>query len=187
MKLSAFIATSTDGYIATEDGGIHWLEAAGNTEADMGENADMGFNDFMASVDCLIMGRKCMEKISSFNLPAEQWPYASARVIALSSSIKQAPDNLHGKVQMYSGDLNSLMTQLKTQGYKHAYVDGGSTITAFINHKLITDLVITRAPVLLGSGIPLFGKLDTHVKLVNTEVVSYPNDFITTKYKVSYS
>ena len=186
MKQSVFIATSTDGYIATQDGGIEWIEAAGNPEADMGEQVDMGFNDFMASVDCLIMGRKCMEKLSSFNLPAELWPYGTARVIALSNNIKQAPDNLHGKVEMYSGDLKELIAQLETEEHKHAYIDGGSTITAFINHKLITDITITRAPVLLGSGIPLFGKLDVHVKLENAEVIAYPNDFITTKYKVSY-
>ena len=187
MKLSVFIATSTDGYIATEDGGIEWIDAAGNSEADMGEQSDMGFNDFMASVDCLVMGRKCMEKLSSFNLLAEQWPYGSARVIALSNNIKLAPDNLHGKVEMYSGDLKQLIIQLEAEGYKHAYIDGGSTITAFINHKLITDMTITRAPVLLGSGIPLFGTIDVQVKLENAEIVAYPNDFITTKYKVSYS
>ena len=74
MKCSVFITTSADGYIATEDGGVEWLETAGNANAEMGENADMGFNRYIASVDCMIMGRKCMEKISSFNLTPEQWP-----------------------------------------------------------------------------------------------------------------
>ena len=186
MKLSVFIATSTDGYIATVDGGIEWIEAAGNTGADMGKQSDMGFNDFMSTVDCLIMGRKCMEKLSSFNLPEEQWPYGSVRIIALSHSIKHVPDNLRGKVEMCSGDPGELVGQLEAEGYNHAYIDGGSTITDFINHKLITDMVISRVPVLLGSGIPLFGKLDMQVKLGSAEAIAYPNDFITTKYKVSY-
>ena len=187
MNYSVFIATSTDGYIATEDGGIEWLEAAGKKDVDMGDNQDMGFNTFIESVDCMIMGRKCMDKISSFNIPLEHWPYASARVIALSNTVKKAPENLHGKVEMYSGDLLELTNRLESEGFKHAYIDGGSTITSFIKLKLITHLHLTRAPVLIGGGIPLFGKFETHVVLENAEVVAYPNDFITTKYKVSYA
>ena len=74
MKCSVYIATSADGYIATPDGGVDWLHSAGNSEADMGGHADMGFVAFMASVDCMVMGRKCMEMISNMNLPPEQWP-----------------------------------------------------------------------------------------------------------------
>jgi dihydrofolate reductase len=187
MKCSVFIATSTDGYIATENGGIEWLETAGKKDVDMGDNSDMGFNNYIASVDCMIMGRKCMEKISSFNIPVEQWPYGNARVIALSSTVKKAPDNLHGKVEIYSGDLLELIAKLEAEGFKHAYIDGGNTVTSFIKLKLITDLEITRAPVLLGGGIPLFGKFGMHAKLEDAEATTYPNDFIVTKYKVSYS
>jgi dihydrofolate reductase len=68
MKCSVYIATSADGYITTVEGGVDWLHTAGNLNADMSKNPDMGFNNFIASVDCIIMGRKCMEVISSFNL-----------------------------------------------------------------------------------------------------------------------
>ncbi len=68
MKCSVFIACSMDGYIATEDGGVEWLDSAGDREVDMGDDADMGFVDFVNRVDCMIMGRKCMDKIASFQL-----------------------------------------------------------------------------------------------------------------------
>jgi len=55
MKCSVYIATSADGYIATPDGGVDWLHTAGNLDADMGDE-DMGFHDFMDSVDCMVMG-----------------------------------------------------------------------------------------------------------------------------------
>lgn len=74
MKCSVYIATSADGYIATHNGGIDWLHTAGKPEADMSKNPDMGFNDFISSVDCMIMGRKCMEVISAMNLTPQQWP-----------------------------------------------------------------------------------------------------------------
>jgi len=71
MKCSVYIATSLDGYIATIDGAVDRLHSVGNLEADMAENSDMGFDAFMASVDCIVMGRKCMEIISSMDLPLE--------------------------------------------------------------------------------------------------------------------
>lgn len=186
MKCSVFIATSADGYIASEDGEIEWLETAGKPEVDMGEQADMGFSNYIADVDCMIMGRKCMEKISSFNLMPEQWPYGDIRILVLSNTLKEAPDNLKEMVEIYSGDIPELLSQLENEGYHHAYVDGGVTITSFINLKLINEMTITRAPVLLGKGKPLFGKIEKQIKLENAQAKVYANNFIQIKYSVNY-
>ena len=187
MKCSVFIATSADGYIATPDGGVDWLHTAGKADADMSKNLDMGFADYINSVDCMVMGRKCMEVISSFNIPADQWPYRDIKIYALSQSLTEPPQNLTGKVEMYSGDIKVLVNSLSKQGLKHAYIDGGATITSFINLKLINEMIITRAPVLLGDGIPLFGQLEQSVKLESAESVTFPNDFIQVKYRINYS
>ena len=109
MKCSVYIATSADGYIATPEGGVDWLHTAGKLDADMSASPDMGFNDFIASVDCMIMGRKCMEVISSFDLTPEQWPYGDTKIYVLSRSIEVPPENLRGKVEMYSGDIPKLI------------------------------------------------------------------------------
>ena len=186
MKCSVFIATSADGFIAKEDGSVDWLHTAGKTDIDMGEQADMGMNNYMARVDCMIMGRKCMEMISSMNLTPEQWPYGNTRIIALSNTIKETPENLIGKVEMYSGDLLTLISNLENEGYKHAYIDGGTTIQAFINLNLINELTITKVPVLLGEGKPLFGKTFQDIKLEEAKAIVFPNDFIQVKYKVNY-
>ena len=185
MKCSVYIATSVDGYIATPDGGVDWLHTAGNMAADMG-NEDMGFRDFMYSVDCMIMGRKCMEMISNMNLTPEQWIYGDMPIFVLSNTVKETPDNLQGKVEMYSGDINELVSKLEKSGYTHAYIDGGTTITSFLNHGLISEMTITKAPILLGEGIPLFGKIHKRLKLENTEVKSFPNDFYQFKCSVNY-
>ncbi len=97
MKCSVFIATSTDGYIADENGGLDWLHVSGNQEADMSDNPDMGFADYLNSVDSMVMGRKCMETISSFNLTPDQWPYGDIKIYVLSNTLKSAPENLSGK------------------------------------------------------------------------------------------
>jgi len=186
MKCSVYIATSADGYIATLDGGVDWLHSAGNSDADMGANSDMGFEGFIGSVDCMIMGRKCMEVISSMNLLPEQWPYGDTHIVVLSKSIKEPPKNLQGKVEMFSGDISYLVNALDGKGFKHAYIDGGATITSFLNLKLINEMTITKAPVLLGEGIALFGELNNQIKLQGSEAKAFPNDFIQMKYMVNY-
>ena len=186
MKCSVYIATSVDGFIAREDGSIDWLESSGKQDADMGENADMGFDDFISSVDCLIMGRSTMETISNFNLPPEQWPYKDARIVALSNTVKSPPENLKDKVEMYSGDLLALITMLEQKGYKHAYIDGGKTIQAFLDLKLINEITITRIPILLGKGKSLFGETSHEIKLEEAEATAFPNDLVQVHYKVSY-
>ena len=186
MKCSVFIATSVDGFIAKEDGGVDWLHTAGKPEIDMGDQADMGMNDYMSTVDCMIMGRKCMDMISSMNLTPEQWPYGTIKIIALSNTIKEAPDNMKGKVEMYSGNLQTLISNLENEGFKHAYIDGGTTIQAFINLKLINEITITKAPILLGKGKSLFGEIYKDIKLEEGKTIAFPNDFIQIKYKVNY-
>jgi dihydrofolate reductase len=186
MKCSVYIATSVDGFIAKKDGSVDWLHTAGSPETEMGEQADMGFSEYMASVDCLIMGRKCMEMISSMDLTPEQWPYGDTRVIVLSNTVKQAPDNLKDKVEMYSGALQTLVSKLESEGHQHAYIDGGTTIQAFLNLQLINEMTITRAPILLGEGIPLFGKTIKDIKLEQAQATAFANDFVQVKYTVNY-
>lgn len=186
MKCSVFIATSVDGFIAKKDGSVDWLHSAGKADVDMGEQANMGFNDYLSSVDCLIMGRKCMEVISNMNLSPEQWPYGDLRIVVLSNTLKEAPENLKGKVEMYSGDLLALASKLEKEGFKHAYIDGGTTIQGFIDLELIKEITITRAPILLGEGIPLFGKTKKDIKLEQAEAIAFPNNFVQVKYKVNY-
>tara|TARA_R110000737_G_scaffold352611_2_gene399370 strand:- start:2380 stop:2943 length:564 start_codon:yes stop_codon:yes gene_type:complete len=186
MKCSVFIATSVDGFIAKEDGSVDWLHTAGNPEANMENQLDMGMNEYMSTIDCMIMGRKCMEMISSMNLTPEQWPYGDIKIIALSNIVKVAPANMKGKVKMYSGDLLELVSKLEKEGFKHAYIDGGTTIQAFLNLQLINEITITRIPVLLGEGKPLFGKTFKDIKLEKAKAVAFPNDFIQVKYMVSY-
>lgn len=186
MKCSVFIATSADGFIAKPDGNVDWLHTAGNKNADMGEHADMGFNNYISSVDCMIMGRKTMDIISSMNLTQEQWFYGDMKIIVLSNTIKVAPENLKGKVEMYYGDLNELISSLENEDLKHAYIDGGTTIQAFINLQLINEITITRSPVLLGEGISLFGKTSKDIKLEHAEAIAFPNDYIQVKYKMNY-
>lgn len=146
-KGSVFIATSLDGFIARLDGELDWLPPA-----EVGN--DMGYGKFIDSVDVLIMGRHTFEKTCTF----EAWPY-ELPVRVLSRQGVVIPPHLEGRVELMQGEPAALLDVLATHGFQHAYIDGGQTIQAFIAADLIERLVITRVPVLIGAGLPLFGPL----------------------------
>ncbi|MBE1282638.1 MAG: dihydrofolate reductase [Rhodobacteraceae bacterium] len=184
MKCSAYIATSVDGFIARLDGGLDWLEAAGTADAEPMSADYLDFAGYLATVDCLIMGRNSMETISSFNLTDAQWPYGDTRIVVLSRSLKVPPENLQGRVEMYSGEISDLIRSLESEGVGHAYVDGGATIRSFLRLGLIDRMVITQIPVLLGEGIPLFGSLEGDVRLCAGRAATGPKGVIQLSYEV---
>jgi dihydrofolate reductase len=187
MKFSAYIAISTDGFIAKKDGNVDWLQTSGKHDANMEDHpCDMGFATFMSTLDCMIMGRKSMEKLNDMNVNNEKWPYGKTRIVALSRTLKEAPAGIKDRLEVYGGDLKALVARLEAEGYIHVYVDGGMTIQSFIRLKLMNEMTITRVPILLGDGIPLFGTLPKTIQLENCSVVAFPNDFIQEKYTLKY-
>ncbi len=144
MKVSVYIGISLDGYIARPDGDIEWLMAADTSNG----AEDLGYEAFSASVDCIIMGRNSFEKVLTF----PEWPYAGKRIIVLSRTLKAVPAELEEHVTLYAGPIKELVEQLENDGCQRLYIDGGTTIQSFLNEGLITDLCITRVPVLLGEG-----------------------------------
>ena len=178
MKVSVFIATSLDGFIAREDGGIDWLNEA-NASAPEGE--DCGFQLFMDSVDALVMGRKTYEQVLSFG----QWPYGETPVVVLSRNPVSFPENVPDTTSHSSKSCQDLLRQLSDSGAKHVYVDGGTTIQGFLSHGLIDEITITAVPVLLGGGIPLFGTIKDDIQLSHVYTNAYKSGFVQTKYTVN--
>lgn len=177
MKASVFIATSLDGFIARENGDIHWLsEADGN-----GSEEDYGYKDFMATVDVLVMGRKTFEKVLTFG----EWPYGSKPVVVLSSRPVQVPKKIAQSVESMSCPPAELVSRLAERGAGHLYIDGGKTIQGFLDAGLIQQIIITRIPVLIGSGISLFGPLKHDVKLRHIETRQFTSGFVQSKYVVT--
>lgn len=181
MKVSVYIATSLDGFIARNDGGLDWLPGAdseGSVEADA---EDYGYREFMDSVDVLVMGRKTFEQVLSFGM----WPYEKKRVVVLSGGTVRVPTDLSPTVEAESCSPRELVNQLAETGVKHLYVDGGNTIQRFLNEGLIQQIIITRIPILIGSGIPLFGPLTNDITLRHIETRQFPSGFVQSRYEVN--
>jgi len=159
-----FIATSLDGYIADENDGIDWLHNIPNPEGN-----DMGYAAFMKGIDAIIMGRNTFETVCSFDIP---WPY-NKPVFVLSNSLNVIPSKYENKAQLISGTLKSILDEIERMGHRNIYIDGGSTIQSFLRENLIHEMTITRIPILLGKGKPLFGELNNmklHFKCTGTTI-----------------
>lgn len=176
-KISVFIATSLDGYIARNDGSIDWLMEA-NSLAPQGE--DCGYKSFIASIDTLIMGRYSYEKIITF----DEWPYGALPVIVMSSKPIQVPEHLNHVVSVSNQSPTDLISELRQQGVQHIYLDGGLTIQRFLQDNLINEITITMIPVLIGSGRSLFGLLMHDIKLKHLATTTYPGGFVQIKYQI---
>lgn len=179
MKCSVYIATSLDGFIAKTDDDIEWLDHPDYILED--KNEDFGFYGFMDSVDALVMGRRTFEKVLSFG----EWPYEKP-VIVLSSKSDLVPDHLDGKALTMNGSPKDIVKKCSELGYNHLYIDGGKTIQEFLNAQLIDQLTITKIPVLLGEGIPLFGQTEYNINLELISCTSYKNGFVILIYRPKY-
>ncbi len=176
LKASVYIATSLDGFIARENGDLDWLPAIENAPG--GE--DYGYKEFMDSVDVIVLGRNTYEKVLTFG----GWPYGKKPVVVLSSRPVDIPTTIASSVTRTFGTPAEILTGLSEHGSKHAYVDGGKTIQRFLGAGLIQQLIITRIPVLIGNGIPLFGPLSRDIKFHHLETRQFPNGLIQSRYEV---
>lgn len=173
MPNIVYIATSLDGFIAGPNGELDWLMQFPNPE-----QSDYGFADFMSRIDALVMGRSTYDMVASFG---GEWPYPKP-VFVLSNTLKDIPEHLTDKVEVVSGDLQQIVTDLDARGYSALYIDGGKTIQSFMREGLIDEMVLSKIPVVLGDGIPLFGPLDApqYFELAGTE--SFKNGITKTRY-----
>jgi dihydrofolate reductase len=172
MKASVFIATSLDGFIARPDGALDWLPADGGEPH--------GYNEFIATVDALVIGRKTFETVLTF----DAWPYEKKPVIVLSNTILELKVPSGAVCEVMAGIPHEIVARLIQRGMKHLYIDGGVTIQGFLRAGLIQRLVITRIPVLLGSGIPLFGFLSQDIRLQHLATRSYPSGMVQSEYVI---
>ena len=178
MNVSIFIATSLDGFIAREDGGIDWLP-----EIDLAGGEDYGFKAFLETVDVVVMGRQSYEKL----LQLGEWPYGAKPVVVLTSRPWQRASHLAASVTSMSGSPVEVLTNLAHHGWERVYLDGGRTIQAFLRAGLIQRLIVTRVPILIGSGLPLFGALERDVKLRHVSTRAFPLGLVQSEYEIVWS
>ncbi|QPJ62665.1 MAG: dihydrofolate reductase [Candidatus Nitronauta litoralis] len=168
-----YIGVSLDGYIATPDGGLDWLNETPNPD-----QSDYGWGEFMSGVDAILMGRNTFEKVVSIG----EWPYEKP-VFVISATLKEiSAESLSRRVKLIKGEPLAVVEELNHRGYKNLYIDGGITIQRFLASDLIDEMIITRIPVVLGGGYPLFGKLAEPLKFKHAKTDVLNNALVKSHY-----
>jgi len=152
-----FLGCSLDGYIAGPNGELDWLTTFENT----------GYDEFFASVQALAMGRRTYEVMCG--LAPDTYKGMPIHVLSSTLAPGAAADMGRSPVEIHR-DIPSLRSRLEVAGVSRAYVDGGQTVQAFLAAGLLADLTVTRVPVVIGGGIPLFGPVPqiVHAQLVSS-------------------
>lgn len=152
-KIILFIATSLDGFIATEDDSLEWLF---KVEGD----GDNGYSQFLSTVDTILLGRRTYDWI--MDMEKGNFPYKDKRCYVLSKSVS---DNNEYVEFINEGILDFVNKLKQSEGENIWIVGGGSLLHFFIREKLVDEFIITIAPTLIGRGIPLFKEIDFEMEL----------------------
>ena len=171
MKTFVYIGTSLDGFIARKDGNLDWLVKYENSVKD-------DYVEFISKIDAIVIGRGTFEAVLAY----PSWPY-DKRVFVLSTNIKQVPEKVRGKVTVLSMKPKELLYYLSREGFSNIYVDGGNVIQGFLKEDCIDELIVTRIPALIGSGISLFGSLDKDLQFEHRETKVFSNGLVKSHYE----
>lgn len=171
LHLSVFVATSVDGFIATVDGGLDWLNAA------VDQTEDYGYFDFLEKVDAVAMGRRTYDSIANI----DPLPFGSRPVFVFTRQKGLAREG----VVFIDASPADAVVMFKLMGLERVYVDGGVLISSFLEHGLIDDLTITQVPVLLGVGTPLFSGSLAPTALTLESSRSWPSGVVSQVYSIA--
>lgn len=170
-KLVLYIASSLDGYIATDEHNLDWLFAV------EGEG-DNGYAKFYNTVDTILIGRVTYDWIMEHE--KGDFPYKGKECYVFSKTIKE--DSQH--VKFISNDVAKFTNDIKNQNGKNIWlVGGGNLLNTFIKEQLVDEIIINIAPVLLGKGIPLFSNNSIQTDLMLRNINRY-NQFVELHYEV---
>lgn len=169
-KISIYIAMSIDGYIARQNGELDWLEYGHEGDE------DYGFKKFIDTVDVIVLGRNTYEVVSGF----DHWPYEGKKVIVLSNTL----NHVRKEAELFSGELCALASKLHSEGFQRVWVDGGVTVSKFLEAGLVDDMTISVIAMILGSGIPLFNTMNQEQKCRLISTQSYPSGLVQLKYEI---
>jgi dihydrofolate reductase len=172
MKVTYYVASSLDGYISKEYGDVSWLEEL-NVSME-----DAGYDEFYSTVDALVMGRKTYEMIVNFG----QWPYGD-KPVWVCSSRKITP--MDGSNLQVGNTPEEVCQAAKKINVKHLWlVGGGSLVSSFIEKKLLTNISLSLMPIILGSGIKLFGDLQSPIKIIKESHRPHESGMVQLEYTI---
>jgi dihydrofolate reductase len=169
-KLFLYIASSLDGYIAAPGDDLSFLNVADK------EGEDYGYNEFISSVDTVILGRRTYDWVTA----QVDFPHADKETYVIT----RTPRPGKGKITFFTGDLKELVMTLKKAPGKNIFCDGGAEIIhELLKEELVDEFIVSIIPVLLGGGTRLFkdGRPEGKLALISSR--SYETGLVQLHYK----
>ena len=174
-EVHVFIAMSLDGYIADVAGGLDWL-----VMLPAPDDEDHGYAAFYDRVDCLLIGANTFRSLLGYR----DWPYDKpVTVLSASLSQRDVPPALRNRVTILDDTPEAALSQLAQGGAKRVYLDGGQLISSCLRDGLVQRMTLTRLPVLLGAGVPLFTDPGPQY-MIHLDTRSWPHGFVQSIYQV---
>jgi dihydrofolate reductase len=170
-RFRLYMAVSLDGFIASADGSVRWLEPY--------DPYQVGFGEFLASVGAIVMGRRSYDQMLEFG----PWPYGGKRTVVMSRrpSTPETPDT-----EVTADPLSTLADRLAAESASDIWIFGGGEVArAFLAAGRLDTFELCIVPVLVGDGIALFGPgtPPRSVRLAMTQ--PYANGLVRMDYEVT--
>ena len=180
-RVTIHMVASLDGFIARKDGRVDWLETSDHFEA--GETLDPeSVEEFLASIDCYVMGSRTYETALDFEAKGLGWAYGDKPTFVLTSrELQKARDS----IEFYCGDLERLVSEHLRPAFRSIWFVGGGTVAGeCLRLGLADEVRYSIVPVLIGDGISFFEGLDRDVELHLVEVKAYRNGIVELSHEV---
>lgn len=169
MKVTVYIATSTNGFISNTRNVPDWLSA----------EYGRGLVQIAQKTKAMIMGKKTYDILAPDYLPLK----GEGRTIVLTSGTADAPAN--PTVEFTSNSPKEIVAKLEKEGFSDAVIIGGAAaVSAFVNAGLVTDVVQVVEPVLFKDGLPLLKNVNRDYKLQLTDVAKLNAHTVQLHYQV---
>lgn len=168
-----YIAQSVDGFIASPDGSIDWLNDFNEVIADSTDNS---YTEFLATIDVIIMGRKCYDQILTFG----DWPYVGKKCFVFTSGELTKPAG-NVDVTRAEGDVKTFVSRA-CEGKRVWLLGGAGFAKAFVEKNLVDEYIISTIPIIIGSGIRLFPDSKANIKVTCTKSKLLGNGIVESTY-----
>ena len=170
-KVILYISMSLDGFVATKDDGLEWLDIVERAEE------DYGYSAFTATVDTYIVGRKSYQVVMDLIGTFDHVKSFDCYVLTRQDIPKQ------GHLTFYNGDVKELIANLKQKEGGNIYCDGGpQVVKMFMDEDLIDEYIISIIPTILGDGIRLFKGETPSRKLILKETKTFESGLVQVSY-----
>ena len=177
-RVTLHVVSSLDGFIASKDNSVSWLEGNGSFyEAGISISEEEAAK-FVKAIDCYVLGSRTYEHALQLG-----WPYGDTPMVVVSS--REWPQ-ARESVEFYSGDLERLIRVKLAPRFRNIWLAGGAMLCQrFLELGLVDEIRLMIAPVLLGDGLRLFGSLPTEEMWDLKNAVAYRNGFVELSYVAS--